>query len=246
MIIESMNLLPLEISDSIEFRHFMRTLGLRYADGCIYKQRNNNSYTFYLCFGDKIDALKFIEDSREAWNLELDVKYYPEARAYYIYLPSSLARLMLTIGSIDGNKTGQVFNLPSWIFNLPDFLKIEFLKGIFSGDGDNPRLKSSGNAAESLRLSLSSHESIAKEFRDNFMKEVHNLIISLGIEATYPNVRYNQPRISKEGRVTYLVVIRILTNRKNMINFLENIEYTYCNRAIVKKDKVLKALKSIN
>jgi len=64
--LESMKLLPLEISDSLEFKHFMITLGLRYADGCIYNQRRNNSYTFYICFGDEIDALKFVEDSKEA------------------------------------------------------------------------------------------------------------------------------------------------------------------------------------
>jgi len=141
---------------------------------------------------------------------------------------------MLVIGSIDGNKTSQVFNLPKWIFDLSDFLKIEFLRGIFSGNGENPRLKSSGRAAESLKLSLSSHESIVEEFRDNFMKEVYELITGLGIKANYLKIMYNQPRISKEGRVTYPVVIRILTNKTNMINFLEYIKYTYCNRAIIK------------
>ncbi len=244
--LKSMKLLPLRVEDSEEFKHFMRALGLRYADGCIYKQSRNNSYTFYICFGDKIDAMKFIEDSKIAWNIDLDSKYYPITRAYYVYLPSSLARLMLVVGSVKGNKTGQIFNLPKWIFDLQDSLKIEFLRGIFSGDGDNPRLKPSGKAAESLRLSMSSHENLVEEFRDNFMKDVYKLIKSLGIQATYPEIKYNQPRVSKEGRVTYPVAIRILTNRKNMINFLENIKYTYCNRAIIKGNFVLKALRNID
>ena len=37
--LENMELLPLEISDSIQFKHFIRTLGLRYSDGCIYEQK---------------------------------------------------------------------------------------------------------------------------------------------------------------------------------------------------------------
>jgi len=244
--LKSMKLLPLKISDSFEFRHFIRTLGLRYADGCIYNQTRNNSYTFYICFGDKIDAIRFVEDSKKYWNIDLSIKYSRSANAYYVYLPSSLARLMLVIGSVEGNKTGQMFSLPSWIFNLQDSLKIEFLRGLFSGDGDNPRLKPSGKAAESLRLSLSSHESIVEGFRDRFMVDVYNLIKSLGIQATYPEIKYNQPRISKTSRITYPVSIRILTKKENMINFLENIKYTYCNRAIIKGNLVLKALKNID
>jgi len=244
--LESMGLLPLIVSNSNEFGHFMRVLGLRYADGCIYHQKRNNSYTFYICFGDKIDATNFIEDSRKAWNINLDFKYYPLARAYYVYLPSSLARLMLVVGSIEGDKTNKVFGLPKWIFNLPDCLKIEFLRGLFSGDADNPRLKPSGKASESLRLSLSSHENIVEDFKNNFMKDIYNLLQSLGIQATYPEIKYNQPRFSKVGRVTYPVNIRILTKRENMINFLENIKYTYCNRAIIKGNVVLKALRNIN
>lgn len=237
--LELMNLIPLEISDSLSFKHFVITLGLRYADGCIYRQKNNNSYTFYICFGDRIDALNFINDSKIAWNINLNLRFYPKTHAYYVYLPSSLARLMLVVGSVEGDKTDQNFN-------LSDSLKIEFLRGLFSGDGDNPRLKLSGRAAESLRLSLSSHESVAEEFRESFMKDVYELITGLGIQATYPAIKYKQPRISKTGRVTYPIVIRILTNKTNMINFLENIKYTYCNRAINKGDIILKVLKDIH
>lgn len=244
--LKSMGLLPLEIRDSLEFKHFMRILGLRYSDGCIYEQKRNNSFTFYVCFSDKVDAMKVLEDSKISWNINLEAKYSPKANAYYVYLPSSLARLMLAIGSVIGDKTNQDFKLPTWIFNLSDSLKIEFLRGLFSGDGDVPRLKPSGKALESLRLSLSSEKNIAEEFRSNFMNGVYQLIMSLGIQATPPKVSYNQPRLSKTGKVTYPVIIRILTKRPNMIKFLDKIKYTYCNRAIEKRDLALKILKENN
>ena len=244
--LESMGLLPLRIDNSLGFQHFVRSLGLRYADGCIYEQKRNNSFTFYICFGDEIDAINFISDSKKFWNIDLEYKYYKEARAYYVYLPSSLARLMLAVGSVEGDKTDQNFALPKWIFNLPNNLKVEFLRGLFSGDADNPKLKSSGKSVESLRLSLSSHKNIAEKFRDGFMSDIYKLILDLGIRATPPKIMYNQPRISKEGRVTYPIVIRILTNKINIINFLENIKYTYCNRAIIKGDSILKALRNTN
>ena len=241
--LESMGLLPLKISDSRAFCHFLRTLGLRYSDGCIYEQKRNNTLTFYLCFGDKDDALKFVKDSKNCWDINLEI--HQGTNAYYIYLPASLARLMLSVGSIKGDKTTQNFGLPKWILNLTDNLKAEFLSGLFSGDADTPRLKSSGRALESLRLSLSSEKSISKEFSESFMKDIFNLIISMGIKATSPSIKYNQPRVSKNGRVTYPIYIRILTERQNITRFLQKIKYTYRNKAVKNTEIILNKLTEI-
>ena len=75
------------------------------------------------------------------------------------------------------------------------------------------------------------------------MNDVYNLIKNINIKATPPKIIYNQPRISKTGRVTYPVVIRILTEKKNILNFLEKIKYTYCNRAIKKSEIILQKFK---
>lgn len=244
--LEVMGLLPLKISDSPAFRHFLITLGLRYSDGCIYEQKRNNSFTFYVCFSDEIDAKKFIEDSKKAWGINFNAEYSPKARAYYVYLPSSLARLMLAVGSVKGDKTSQNFEMPKWVLDLPDSLKSEFLSGLFSGDGDSPRLKPSKKASESLRLSLSSEKGIANEFCNGFMRDVQKLITDLDIKSTTPKVMENQQTLSKNGKVTYPIVIRILTNKPNMTKFLEKIKYIYCNRAIEKSNIVLEALKECN
>lgn len=243
--LESMKLLPLEVSESKAFTHFVRTLGLRYSDGCIYEQKRNNSYTFYVCFKDKIDALKFIEDSRDAWNIRLNFEFSPQANAYYVYLPSSLARLVLAVGSVKGNKTRQPFDLPEWVLSLSDSLKCEFLSGLFCGDGDSPRLKTSGRAAESLRLSLSSERSVAEEFSNNFMKKICFLLSNVGIQSTLPKIMINTPRVSKKGVITYPIVIRILTERENMIKFLEKVKYTYCNRGNMARENVLEKLRRV-
>ena len=239
--LESMNLLPLKISDSPHFRHFMRTLGLRYSDGCIYEQKRNQSFTFYVCFSNKNDALRIVKDSKEAWGINQNI--HCGSRAHYIYLPASLGRLVLSVGSPKGNKTRQAFKLPKWIFNLNNILKFDFLDGLFSGDGDSPRLKPSGKSSESLRISLNSEESVVNEFCNNFMKDIQKLILSLNIKASEPKIMWNQPRVSKEGVITYPVSIRILTKKENMIGFLENIEYRYVNKGKNSRISVLNALK---
>lgn len=237
--LEEMNLLPLEISNLNSFKHFMRALGLRCSDGCIYEQKRNNSFTFYVCFSEKINALKFIEDCNKIWNIKLNVHY--SSRAYYVYLPASVGRLMLAIGSPCGDKTTQLFRFPKWIFELNETLKWEFIDGLFSGDGDTPRLKKSKNSCESLRISLSSEKSIVKRFCEGFMMDLYRLFISLNIKVTKPKIGWNNSRISKEGKITYPVNIRILTRKNNMIKFLNGVKYRYRERADV--DYILERLK---
>lgn len=239
--LERMGLLPLEVSNSEPFIQFVRTFGLRFADGCVYEQKRNNSFTGYLCFGDKQDAIKFTGDCQKAWKIDLPSHF--GSKAYYVYLPASLVRLMILVGSPVGAKTLQSFNLPRWIFNLPDNLKFEFLGGIFSGDGEVPRLKHSGTASESLKLSFNSEKSIAKDFSRNFMWDLWELINMLGIKATRPTVMKNQPRLSKDGITTYPIVIRILTKRSNMIYFLSNVNYCYNTKGKEAIKNVLVALK---
>ncbi|MEK6907149.1 MAG: hypothetical protein AABW45_01345 [Nanoarchaeota archaeon] len=239
--LKSMGLLPLKISNNLAFEQFMITLGFRYADGCIYSQREKNSFTNYACFGQKIDALKFCEDIKKAWGLNLKPHL---SGIYYVYLPASLARLMINVGSPYGNKNYQNFKLPKWIFDLNEKLKWKFIDGLFSGDGQSPRLKKSGNSVESLKLSLNAEESIAEQFCLGFMKDIKNLILEMGVEVTEPKIDWNHPLISKEGNTTYSIIIRILTKKQNMIKFLENVPYTY--RQNSKRNEVLNALKYKN
>lgn len=238
--LENMGLLPLTISNSKAFTQFVRTFGLRFADGCVYEQKRNNSFTGYVCFGEHEDATKFINDCKNAWNIDLIPHF--SSNAYYIYLPASLVRLMIIIGSPVGDKTLQNFSLPKWIFILPYNLKFEFVDGLFSGDGEVPRLKKSGLASESLKISLSSEESIVEEFSKDFMLDLWKLIDSLGIKASKPTVMYNQPRIGKDEITTYPVAIRILTQKQNMIKFLNNVRYRYNAKGTEAVIKSLEAL----
>lgn len=239
--LENMGLLPLYISNSKSFLQFVRTFGLRLADGCIYEQRRNNSYTGYVCFGNKEDAIKFIEDCKNAWNIDLIPHFSSDA--YYTYLPASLVRLMIIMGSPVGDKTLQSFNLPQWMFQLSDKLKFVFLDGIFSGDGRVPTLKVSGLALESLNISLSSEKSVVEEFSKSFMFDLWKLIGSLGIKASKPKIMYNQHRVAKDGTITYPVSIRILTEKQNMIKFLSNVKYRYNVKGNKSVKKSLAALK---
>ncbi|MFA4886627.1 MAG: hypothetical protein WC595_00275 [Candidatus Nanoarchaeia archaeon] len=239
--LEAMNLLPLKINNSSSFLHFICTFGIRFADGCIYEQKRNNSFTFYLCFGDKLNAQNFVYDCEKHWSRSFSINF--GSNAYYVYLPASLARLYIVAGSPIGDKTDQVFQLPAWIHKLSDSLKFEFLNGLFSGDASTPKLKPSGVASETIKLSLSAEKAIVEEFSQSFMLDIWKLLDGLSIDASKPKVQYNQPRIAKDGRVTYPVTVNIRSNRKNMVKFLNNVNYRYNHKGNARIPIMLESLK---
>lgn len=149
---------------------------------------------------------------------------------------------MIYLGSPVGRKTSQPFKIPEWICGLSNKLKWEFLSGLFSGDGSAPRLKSSKNSSESLKLSLSAEKSIVLKFCEGFMLEIWNLLNELDIRASKPKIAWSTPRISKEKVVTYPITIRILTRKENMVKFLKKINYKYCNKDFKRANEVLDAL----
>ncbi len=240
--LKSMGLLPFKISSNKSFEHFVRTFGLRFSDGCVYHQKRNNSYTGYLCFGKKEDAQSYIQDSLNVWGIRM--KHHYSSKAYYVYLPASMVRLMIFLGSPVGSKTKQHFIVPNWIFSLPNKLKAAFLDGVFTGDASVPKLKKSGKSCESLRLSMNSEKSVVQNFSSGFMFDLWELLEEIGIHASKPKIHFNQPRISKNNVTTYPVDIRIITEKRNMINFLGEIPYTYCTKGNKRVNEILAVLKN--
>jgi intein/homing endonuclease len=234
-------LFPLRVSNSKEFSHFVHIFGFRYADGCIYYQKRNKTYTFYLCFGNKKDAENLAKDCKKIWGMDLG--YFYSTGAYYVYIPASIARIMIALGSPVGRKISQLFRVPEFIFGLPDILKWEFISGIFTGDGSAPRLQPNLECSWSLKLSLNSEKKIVEKFRDGFMRDLWVLLNQLGIKSSKPEIKWNLPRISKKGVITYPVILRILTEKGNMIKFLKNVKYRYSFNYYKKSKKSLDVLR---
>jgi len=244
--LEKLNLLPLFIENTKSFRLFVKILGFRYADSCIYNQKRNRSFTFALYFGKISDAKNLCKDFYNIIGIKKEPKLNKSSGTYVVYLPASFARLCICAGSPIGDKTLQSFPIPKWIFGLEDELKWEFLDGLFSGDGAAPRLKSNSNSCESLKLSLNSDERFVKKFAKQFMADTWKLIESLDVKASRPNIEWNSPTIGKDGSVTYPVTIRILTRKENMLRFLENVHYSYACGASEKTKLAINALKGEN
>lgn len=240
--LKKMELLPLE-TNTLQFELFIKLLGFRYSDGCIYPQIRSNSFTFALYFGDLEDANKCCEEMEKIWKLTR--RPHSSSNCYVVYLPASIARLAIYLSSPVGDKTSQTFELPKWIFELSKRGKWLFLDGLFSGDGSVPKLQPCGTCSRSLKLSLNCEEQYVRDFATQFMDDVRKLLNSLGVKTSTPKIEWKRKIISKDGKVTYPVNIRVLTQKENMIFFLENVPYSLCKRASLKVKEVLDALKGI-
>ena len=60
---------------------------------------------------------------------------YSNERWYAAHFPYIVGELLLKFGSVDGNKTGKEFLLPSWIMNGRKEIKRSFLLAIFEDEG---------------------------------------------------------------------------------------------------------------
>lgn len=240
--LKSMKLLPLRISKSPAFIQFIRTLGLRYADGCIGRKTPSKSFIFLMSFGKKVNAAKFCNDVKISWGIKLTPYRYEKDGTFSVLLPTSIARLMIALGSPVGNKTELDFRLPKWLFELPKDLKWEFIDGLFSGDGQAPRLREGYKSSESLVLSLNSEESIVEKFRDGFMMDLWKLLTMLGIDVMKPGIMNLKIFRKSDGKITRPIKILIRPRKENMINFLNNVPFRYARGAAVKREIVLQTL----
>jgi len=244
--LEKLSLLPLAVENTKSFRLFVRILGFRYADSCIYYQKRNKSFTFALYFGKIVDAENLCNDFYNTFGIKKEPMQNKISGTYVVYLPAFFARLCVCVGSPIGDKTLQSFKMPKWIFNLEDELKWKFLDGLYSGDGAAPKLKQNSNSCESLKLSLSSDGRFVKKFSRQFMTDVWKLIESLGVNASKPKIEWNSPKFGKDGSITYPVNIRIFTRKENILRFLENVHYSYAFGASEKTNLAINALKGEN
>jgi len=244
--LEKLGLIPFIVTSTESFKLFVRIFGFRLSDGCIYEKRRSNSYTFALYFGILEDAEWICEDINRVWSINVKPNKFKGSEGYVVYLPSYLAKLYVLMGSPIGAKTLNLFDLPNWLLNLSNELKLEFIDGLFAGDGDAPRLKDGINSAESLSISFNSEKKLVELFCSKFMRKLKNMLNSLNIKTSEPKIEWNTPVISKDGKITYSVTLRILTQKENITKFLENINYRYCSRASKQRDFVLKGLRGEN
>jgi len=138
------NLLPLRVNNE-KLPILARLVGFCLTDGSLYHSGKNNYREISFSVGDKKDAqslkndlsrLGFLAHSKERTSFhEIEGRKFKMHTFRVKCLSSALWLLFRALEVPEGNKTNQVYGIPSWLFRSPKLVKREFLAGFLGGDG---------------------------------------------------------------------------------------------------------------
>lgn len=135
----------------------------------------------------------------------------------------SFAILMKALGLPFGNKTKQNFRVPSYMFNLPLWMKRLYLASYFGAEMTTPKAMNKYNWY-CQAVSINKDE----EYKYNgieYLEDIQRLVESFAIK-TSP-ISIEKSYINKEGKNTYRIRLLIYDTTKNLIKFFSEINYEY-------------------
>ncbi|EDP75559.1 RtcB family protein [Hydrogenivirga sp. 128-5-R1-1] len=213
-------LLPL-YSDSDKLPILLKLIGYTTGDGNLGENRVN-------LYGTKEDLLRIAQDVKKIDFSSCGVytrkrKTQIRGKTYtteenYLYIPSkSFVSMLRSLGVPLGKKTTQDFEVPSWIFKLPNWMKRLYLAGLFGAEMNKP-MTSNGYNFINLSFSMNKHPEYAGSGR-RFIKQISGLLSGLGIQT-------QEIEEFLEGKSLRLR-LHISMEEENLLKFLEEVSYEY-------------------
>lgn len=206
-----------------------RLLGYIITDGCLANDKCYKNYSTRKLYVYPKGIL-YIQTLYDVKNVINDIKiltgkdvvYKKTQRTYNICLPVSLVKQFLSITGIDiGKKLKSNNFLPDFIKNdeTPLYIKREFLKGLFGGDGGCPSVNKKSNKHGNVCLVQSKIKEYIPFLKED-MKCIKNILQELDIQSVIHNEHKNK---HGEG---YTINLNISVY--DTIKFYEKIGYAYC------------------
>ncbi len=137
----------------------------------------------------------------------------------------TLLSLFYSLGVPVGKKTDTPYLIPSWIMNGDTIIKKEFLSSFFGSEGDKPAFQ--GRTVKAIRIAQSKRIDLKDNLME-FLNQMQILLNEFGIDNKI-KISTKIKNIRKDGTESIEGMIWITNARKNIITFLENIGYTYCD-----------------
>lgn len=229
--LKELKLWPIE-SDTASI--LARLLGHIFGDGCLsLKQRQ----VFFS--GKEEDMQKIKVDLAKLGFRSSAIRhtYWKKGQCWsFASFDIRLLNLVYMLGAPVGKKTNALYFVPDWVINGNKDIKKEFLAAFFGSEGCKPMFQ--GRTIKPIYLSQSKREDLAKNL-ESFLLQIIQLLNGFGIK-TKLKMNSCVTIIRKDGTKTVKGTICITNKFTNIINFLSQIGYLYCE---YKSELATKALK---
>ncbi len=137
---------------------------------------------------------------------------------------SSFAVLLSALGAPVGNKTKTEFHVPDWIMGMPEWIKAQYLAGLFGAEMSSPRTVNKFNFNEPV---LGMNKSI--ELEENliqYLEEIRSLLADLGITTSTPRRVDGYMYPGKQGE-TIGYRLEVHGNPENLIKLWSRVGFAY-------------------
>ena len=206
---------------------FSRILGYLLTDGCVFKNKESETFKCPIHFGHSIDADICIKDIELITGKPPKVSFNGNksntSKTYIVYLPYELSQSIgLMEGVSNGRRTRQDSNWPDFLYTCPKSVLREFLAGLFGGDGHAPYIQGrKGSQPVGVKFSKSIHEDFKESFETK-MKNLCDLLKKFEVDAVIERVR--EYRNGPENELFYSYYINV----RDSLVFCQKIGVRYC------------------
>ncbi len=205
------DLLPL-YSTSEKLPYLLRLFGYLIGDGVVYGKS-------VVAYGDRETLERILEDVKI---LGYNGRIYERERVHHFrgrtfktvermlkVSARSLAELLFALGYPRGKKSESKFLLPTWLFDLPLWMKRLFLSGFFSAEMSAPKTLNGYNFY--MPEVKHSRRSDLERYARKFLEQISQLLKEFGVESVV-----REAEKYKNNTILRLLIKETSTNLKNL------------------------------
>ncbi|AJF60997.1 TPA: hypothetical protein HA239_04795 [Candidatus Woesearchaeota archaeon] len=235
-ILQAEKWLPLEDSSRLSCE-FAYLLGKSFGDGHLDKRftfkhsgekENQEQLKYFLIetFDLSDSSVKLIENK------------YSKGSSTILQVNNSIfGRILYTLGAPIGNKTKQSFLVPTWIIENKENSR-SFLRGILEDELSTIKIRNKTHSSSAM-LKMTKRPGLIASLRE-FLEEIGHMLESLDIECS----EVSGKTYSKKEQKTQELYLLIHGNKKNILQFRDNIGFRLHKRKINELENCCKIIEN--
>lgn len=194
---------------------------------------SNNYYTAEFYLGEEYDVYQVADDIKtlgfETPMVRRNIKKFEDKQTgrttttttWLVSKSGAFAHFMQTMGAFVGSKVNMERKLPDWLVNAELSIKREFLSGFQGGDGSRMSYQKNANTFKpNLGITIQTTHNDYLTATTEYMEQIKDMFAEFNIICKLKNTIVNETKTK--------VCIVFEKSCENLLNYANNINYTYC------------------